>query len=43
VIAVSVPLARLALFDGIRLCGQHSLVIYPAFFLPMAVARLVPG
>ena len=41
VIAVSVLLARFALFDGIRLCGQHSLVIYLAFFLPMAVTRIV--
>lgn len=41
VIAIAVLLARFALLDGIRVCGQHSLVIYLAFFLPMAVTRIV--
>jgi uncharacterized membrane protein YcfT len=40
VVAVSVLLARFALLDGIRYCGQNSIVIYLAFFLPMVVTRL---
>lgn len=41
VIAISVLLARLDLLGFIRLCGQNSIVIYLAFFLPMAVTRIV--
>ena len=40
VVAVSVTLARFDLIGGIRHCGQHSLAIYLAFFLPMAVTRI---
>lgn len=40
VIAISVLLARLDVLGFIRLCGQHSLAIYLAFFLPMAVTRI---
>ncbi len=40
VIAISVLLAQLDLLGGIRHCGQHSLAIYLAFFLPMAVTRI---
>jgi uncharacterized membrane protein YcfT len=40
VIALSVLLARADLLTGIRLCGQQSLAIYLAFFLPMAVTRI---
>ncbi|MFZ5693618.1 MAG: acyltransferase family protein [Pseudomonadota bacterium] len=40
VIAVSVLLARAGLLGFIRYCGQNSLVIYLAFFLPMAVTRI---
>jgi uncharacterized membrane protein YcfT len=40
VIAISVLLARVGLLGFIRFCGQNSLVIYLAFFLPMAVTRM---
>jgi uncharacterized membrane protein YcfT len=40
VIAVSVLLARFDVLGFIRLCGEHSLAIYLAFFLPMAVTRI---
>lgn len=40
VIAISVLLARFDLLAGIRTCGQQSLAIYLAFFLPMAVTRI---
>ncbi len=40
VIAVSVLLARFDMFGFIRRCGQQSLAIYLAFFLPMAVTRI---
>ncbi len=39
VIAVSSLLAQGKLLDSVRLCGQNSLTIYLAFFLPMAAAR----
>jgi uncharacterized membrane protein YcfT len=41
VIAISVLLARFGALGFIRFCGQNSLVIYLAFFLPMAVTRIV--
>lgn len=41
VIAVSVLLAQFDVLRFIRLCGQQSLAIYLAFFLPMAVTRIV--
>lgn len=40
VIAASVLLARFGVLGFIRYCGQNSLVIYLAFFLPMAVTRI---
>jgi uncharacterized membrane protein YcfT len=40
VIAVSVLLARFDVLGFIRYCGQNSIVIYLAFFLPMAVTRI---
>ena len=40
VIAVSALLAKMRWLDAIRFCGQHSLVIYLAFFLPMAASRV---
>ena len=40
VIAVSSLLARFKIADFIRYCGEHSIVIYLAFFLPMAVTRI---
>lgn len=39
VIAVSALLARFNALDQVRYCGQHSLTIYLAFFLPMAATR----
>ncbi len=39
VIAVSALLARFNALDQLRYCGQHSLTIYLAFFLPMAATR----
>jgi uncharacterized membrane protein YcfT len=41
VVTVAALLARLHLLDGIRYCGEHSLVIYLAFFLPMALSRIL--
>jgi uncharacterized membrane protein YcfT len=38
-IAASALLAQRDLLPALRLCGQNSLVIYLAFFLPMALAR----
>ena len=32
-------LARMRWFNFLRYCGEHSIVIYLAFFLPMAVTR----
>lgn len=40
VIAISVLLARFDVLGFIRYCGQNSIVIYLAFFLPMAVTRI---
>jgi uncharacterized membrane protein YcfT len=34
-------LARVQLLNALRFCGTHSIVIYLAFFLPMAVTRTV--
>ncbi len=39
VIAVSILLARFDVLSFLRYCGQNSIVIYLAFFLPMAVTR----
>jgi uncharacterized membrane protein YcfT len=41
VVAVAALLARMRLLDGVRYCGEHSLVIYLAFFLPMALSRML--
>jgi uncharacterized membrane protein YcfT len=41
VIAVGALLAKMKWVDGLRFCGEHSIVIYLAFFLPMAVVRVV--
>lgn len=40
VIAFAVLLSRGAWGAPVRYCGQHSLVIYLAFFLPMAATRI---
>lgn len=39
VIAVAALLAELKAVDALRTCGEHSIVIYLAFFLPMAATR----
>jgi uncharacterized membrane protein YcfT len=39
VITVATLLARAKRLDFIRFCGEHSIVIYLAFFLPMAATR----
>ena len=39
VVSFSALMAKAKLFDPVRYCGQHSIVIYLAFFLPMAVTR----
>jgi uncharacterized membrane protein YcfT len=39
VVSLSALMAKAKLFDPIRYCGQHSIVIYLAFFLPMAATR----
>ncbi|MEM1050341.1 MAG: acyltransferase family protein [Pseudomonadota bacterium] len=40
VVALSVLLARIDWMAPIRYCGEHSIVIYLGFFLPMVVTRL---
>jgi uncharacterized membrane protein YcfT len=39
VMTLAALLSKLKLFDLLRYAGEHSLVIYLAFFLPMAAAR----
>jgi len=39
VVIVGTLLARAHRLDFLRFCGEHSIVIYLAFFLPMATAR----
>jgi uncharacterized membrane protein YcfT len=39
IITTGVLLARKGWLDGLRFCGEHSIVIYLAFFLPMAITR----
>ncbi len=41
VIRISALMAMNGLFRPLRYCGEHSLVIYLAFFLPMAATRTV--
>ena len=41
VVAVAALMARTELFKSLRYCGQNSIVIYLAFFLPMAVTRTI--
>jgi uncharacterized membrane protein YcfT len=41
VVAVSALLAQSHVFDPLRYCGQHSIVIYLAFFLGMAASRII--
>jgi uncharacterized membrane protein YcfT len=39
VVSFAALLAKAALFDPLRFCGRNSIVIYLAFFLPMAATR----
>ena len=41
IIVTATLLAKMRWLDGIRFCGEHSIVIYLAFFLPMVVTRIV--
>ncbi len=41
VVSISVLLTRLSWTDALRYVGQHSLVVYVAFFLPMAATRVL--
>jgi uncharacterized membrane protein YcfT len=41
VITFSALMAKAQMFAPVRYCGQHSIVIYLAFFLPMAATRTV--
>jgi uncharacterized membrane protein YcfT len=39
VITFSALMAKAQMFEPVRYCGRHSIVIYLAFFLPMAATR----
>jgi uncharacterized membrane protein YcfT len=39
VVSFSALLAKASVFDPLRFCGRNSIVIYLAFFLPMAATR----
>ncbi|MFL6816473.1 MAG: acyltransferase family protein [Bradyrhizobium sp.] len=39
IVTIGTLLARSHRFDFLRYCGEHSIVIYLAFFLPMAASR----
>ena len=41
IVVTGTLLARAHWLNGLRFCGEHSIVIYLAFFLPMAAARTV--
>jgi len=41
VIAAGALLAKMNWLDALRYCGEHSIVIYLAFFLPMAATRIL--
>jgi len=40
IIVTGTLLARMRWLDFLRYCGEHSIVIYLAFFLPMVIARV---
>jgi uncharacterized membrane protein YcfT len=40
IIVTGTLLARAQWLNGLRFCGEHSIVIYLAFFLPMVIARV---
>jgi uncharacterized membrane protein YcfT len=39
IVVIGTLLARMRWLDTLRYCGEHSIVIYLAFFLPMAASR----
>jgi uncharacterized membrane protein YcfT len=41
VVAVAALMAKADVFQPLRYCGANSIVIYLAFFLPMAVTRTI--
>jgi uncharacterized membrane protein YcfT len=41
VVSLSALMAKTEAFGLVRYCGQHSIVIYLAFFLPMAATRVI--
>jgi uncharacterized membrane protein YcfT len=41
IIAVGTLLAKMRWLNAVRYCGEHSIVIYLAFFLPMAASRTI--
>ena len=41
VVALAALMARSDVFKPLRYCGKNSIVIYLAFFLPMAASRMV--
>jgi uncharacterized membrane protein YcfT len=41
IIVIGTLLAKAQWLDTLRYCGEHSIVIYLAFFLPMAITRTV--
>jgi uncharacterized membrane protein YcfT len=41
VVSTGVLLSKFRLAEALRYCGENSIVIYLAFFLPMAVSRMV--
>jgi uncharacterized membrane protein YcfT len=41
IVVVSALLAKMRWLDMLRYCGEHSLVVYLAFFLPMAASRVL--
>jgi uncharacterized membrane protein YcfT len=41
VIALSALIAKSGHFKALRYCGENSIVVYLAFFLPMAASRAV--
>jgi len=41
IVTTATLLARAHVLQGLRFCGEHSIVIYLAFFLPMASTRAV--
>ncbi|GAB1718064.1 MAG: acyltransferase 3 [Nitrobacter sp.] len=41
IITIGTLLAKMHWLDAVRYCGEHSIVIYLAFFLPMAASRTI--